>query len=454
MRLSLETIALQLKARLIGISIDIDSVSIDSRSLQSGDLYVALKGENFDGHDFIEQAELASASALLVERQVKSLLPQLVIKNTRLALAELAGLWRQKSKATIFAITGSNGKTTVKEMLAAILAINANVLATKGNLNNNIGVPLTLLKLSEKHRYAVIEMGANHRKEIAFSSRYALANIALINNVSEAHLEGFGSLEAIAKAKGEIVAGLKSSGIAILNQDESFYPLWVKMARNRPHYKFSLHDETANVYASDINLTLENNAFITRFNLHTATEIIAIHLQLAGQHNVYNALAAATAALAVNISLEQIQQGLASVPPVKGRLQPWVSRYGNIVIDDSYNANPASLNVALEVLKFCQGDSWLILGALGELGENSVEIHRQIGQLIRQQGIQRLFATGIDARYSVDTFGEGALFFESQVDLITALKTALKGDEVLLIKGSRSQGMEHVAAALIDNFRK
>jgi UDP-N-acetylmuramoyl-tripeptide--D-alanyl-D-alanine ligase len=454
MKLSLDTMALQLKARLIGISIDIDSISIDSRCLQQGDLYIALKGENFDGHDFAELAELAGASALLVEHQVKSLLPQLVVKNTRLALAELAGLWRQKSDATIFAITGSNGKTTVKEMLAAILAVNADVLATKGNLNNEIGVPLTLLKLSEQHRYAVIEMGANHRKEIAFSSRYALANIALINNVSEAHLEGFGSLEAIAKAKGEIVAGLKSSGIAILNQDDYFYPLWVSMAGNRPHYKFSLHDKTADVYSSDINTTIENNAFVTRFNLHTVTETIAIDLQLAGEHNVYNALAAATGALAVNISLRQIKQGLASVTPVKGRLQPWVSRYGNIVIDDSYNANPASLNVALDVLKFCQGDSWVILGAFGELGENSTEIHRQIGQVIRQQGVKRLFATGIDARHSVDVFGDGALFFENQADLISTLKVDLKGDEVLLIKGSRSQCMEHVAAALIDNFRK
>jgi len=454
MRLSLDTIALQLKAHLIGVSIDIDSVSIDSRCLQQGDLYIALKGENFDGHDFIEQVELAGASALLVERQVKSLLPQLVVKNTRLALAELAGLWRQKSEATIFAITGSNGKTTVKEMLAAILAINGDVLATQGNLNNQIGVPLTLLRLSEQHRYAVIEMGANHSKEIAFSSRFALANIALINNVSEAHLEGFGSLEAIAKAKGEIIAGLKSSGTAILNQDEYFYPLWVKIARNRPHYKFSLHDKTADVYSSNINSTIENNAFVTYFNLHTPTEKIAIHLRLAGVHNVYNALAAATTALAVNISLEQIQQGLASVSPVKGRLQPWVSRYGNIVIDDSYNANPASLNVALEVLKICQGTPWLILGAFGELGEDSIRIHRQLGQLIRDQGVKRLFAVGAEAQYCVESFGEGALFFENQATLIAALKKELKGDEVLLIKGSRSQGMEHVAAALIDNFRK
>ncbi|MDQ7090805.1 MAG: UDP-N-acetylmuramoyl-tripeptide--D-alanyl-D-alanine ligase [Methylococcales bacterium] len=454
MKLNLNTVALHLNAHLIGVSTEINAVSIDSRTLKKGDLYIAISGENFDGHNFTEAAEKAGACALLVEHQVKSLLPQLVVKNTRLALAELAGLARQKSKATIFSVTGSNGKTTVKEMLAIILSVNASVLATEGNLNNEIGVPLTLLKLSVDHRYAVIEMGANHRGEIAFSSRAALANIALINNVAEAHLEGFGSLEGIAKAKGEIVAGLKASGIAILNQDDPFYSLWVKIAANRSHYSFSLHDKSANVYATEIESTIENNAFVTTFNLHTATEKIAISLKLAGQHNIYNALAAATAALTVNIPLVQIQQGLEKLLPVKGRLQPWVSRYGNIVIDDSYNANPASLKVAIEVLKFCQGDSWLILGELGELGDKSQEIHQQLGVLIREQGIKRLFAIGTDARYSVEEFGEGALFFESQVALITSLKAGLKGEEALLIKGSRAQGMEQVAAALIDNFRK
>lgn len=454
MRLNLNTISVSINAQLIGINLEICSVSIDTRTLQVGDLYIAIKGEIFDGHDFITQAEQAGAKALLVDHQVKSLLPQLVVKNTQLALAELARLWRQQSKATVVAITGSNGKTTVKEMLSAILAVNAQVLATQGNLNNAIGVPLTLLKLLPQHRYAVIEMGANHHQEIAFSSRYALANIALINNVGEAHLEGFGSLEGIAKAKGEIITGLKALGTAILNYDDPFYALWVKMAGKRPHYSFSLKKTAANVYASTIKSVIKNNDFVTTFNLHTATEKLAMSLKLAGKHNVNNALAAASVALAMNISLTQIQKGLASVVPVKGRLQPWVSRFGNIIIDDSYNANPASLKVALEVLKLCHGDSWLILGALAELGDNSIEIHQQMGHLIRQQGVKRLLATGVDAQYSVEAFGKGALFFESQEALITILKKELKGHEVLLIKGSRSQSMEYVAAALIDKFRK
>jgi UDP-N-acetylmuramoyl-tripeptide--D-alanyl-D-alanine ligase len=452
-KLNLKEISLQLSGDLIGEAIDIYSVSIDSRTLIGGNLYIAIKGEQFDGHDFITQAEEAGAYALMLERPVDSLLPQVIVNNTTLALAQLACLWRRTSEATIFAITGSNGKTTVKEMLFAILSVNDYVLATEGNLNNNIGVPLTLLKLSAMDRYGVIEMGANHPKEIAYSSQYTLADIALINNVGDAHLEGFGSREGIAKAKGEIITGLEDSGIAILNQDDPFYDLWVTMTDQRKYYHFSLSKQTADVYASDIYSTIQNNAFVTTFTLHTATEKIAISLNLAGIHNVNNALAAATAALAVNISLDQIQQGLATVTPVTGRLQPWLSRYGNIVIDDSYNANPTSLKMALEVLKLCQRDAWLIFGALAELGDNSIEIHQQMGYLMRQQGVKRLLAIGADTAHTVEAFGEGAVFFTSQQALITTLKSELRGDEVLLIKGSRTQSMEQITAALVDNFR-
>lgn len=452
--LGLKEVSTQLQGRVIGMDIELSSVSIDTRTLQAGDLYVAIKGENFDGHSFVEQAEIAGASALLVEHQINSLLPQLIVKNTRLALARLACLWRKKSEATVLAITGSNGKTTVKKMLATILAVNSDVLATQGNLNNEIGVPLTLLKILEKHRYVVIEMGANHLGEIAFSSRYALADVALLNNVSNAHLEGFGSLEGVAKAKSEIIAGLKSAGTAILNKDEFFYPLWVAVAGNRKIFTFALSDKSADVYATDIDSRVEKGEFVSAFTLHYGSEKQSISLKLAGVHNVKNALAAASAALAINIPLSQIQQGLATVKPVIGRLQPWLSSFGNIVIDDSYNANPASLEVALEVLTSCGKNTWLILGAFGELGEDSKKIHQQMGETIREQGVKRLFAVGNDARYSVEAFGDNALFFETQETLIATLKKELTGDEVLLIKGSRAQRMENVAAALIDNFRK
>ncbi|MCK4494342.1 MAG: UDP-N-acetylmuramoyl-tripeptide--D-alanyl-D-alanine ligase, partial [Methylococcales bacterium] len=346
-----------------------------------------------------------------------------------------------------------NGKTTVKEMLAMILSVDANVLATEGNFNNEIGVPLTLLRLSKKHQYAVVEMGANHCDEIAFSSRYALADIVLINNVGDAHLEGFGSIEGVANAKGEIITASKASSVVILNQDDKFYNLWLKMLDQRQHFCFSLDNSTADVYARDINVRVENNQFRTTFNLHYQSKKIPIQLKLAGKHNVNNAIAAATAALAANISLAQIQQGLEMVLPVKGRLQPLLSRHKNLIIDDSYNANPSSLKAGLAVLKSCSGEPWLVLGAFGELGQKSADIHRQLGTLIRDYGVKRLFAVGDEARGAVENFGEGGIFFENQAALIETLQTQLQKNVVLLIKGSRTQKMENVAAVLIDNFR-
>jgi UDP-N-acetylmuramoyl-tripeptide--D-alanyl-D-alanine ligase len=452
MELKLSEIAKDLQAQLLGSDAVISSVSIDTRTLQLGDLYVAINGKNFDGHDFIAKAELAGASALLVEHLVDTDLPQIIVPDTRIGLAELARLWRQKSQAQIIAVTGSNGKTTVKEMLAAILSVNANVLATKGNLNNDIGVPLTLLRLNETHRYAVIEMGANHAGEIAFSSRYALADVAIINNVGAAHLEGFGSIHGVAQAKGEIISGLSPQGTAILNKDDEFYPLWQELAETRKIISFGFVAD-ADISATEINSRIENNQFTTSFNLMTATQSLPVSLKLAGQHNVKNALAATAACLALGIPLTQIKQGLESLSPVTGRLQPWVSRYGNIVIDDSYNANPGSLKVALEVLSQCTGEKWLILGAFGELGENSIAIHREIGALCKSFGVKRLFSVGENTRYSVESFGTGAEFFQTQGELITCLTAQLTGAETLLIKGSRSQRMENVAASLIDNFR-
>lgn len=452
MELGLSEISRNLLAQLIGNDIAISSVSIDTRTLQAGDLYIAINGKNFDGHDFIAKAEQAGASALMVDHLVDTDLPQIIVSDTRIGLAELARLWRQKSKAQVLAVTGSNGKTTVKEMLAAILSVNVPVLATKGNLNNDIGVPLTLLKLNESHRYAVIEMGANHAGEIEFSSRYALADAAIINNVGSAHLEGFGSLEGIARAKGEIVSGLSMQGTAILNKDDAFYPLWQELAQERKIISFGFTSD-ADVSATEINSRIENHQFVTSFNLVTTKQSISILLKLAGQHNVKNALAAAAACLAIDIDLRQIKQGLENLRPVTGRLQPYIGRLGNVIIDDSYNANPSSLKVALEVLSQCTGETWMILGAFGELGEDSVNIHREMGESIKTYNVKRLFAVGENARYSVESFGAGAEFFSSQDELIARLQTQLTGKETLLVKGSRAQRMENVAASLIDNFR-
>ncbi len=353
-------------------------------------------------------------------------------------------------------------------MVAAILSVNADTLFTQGNLNNDIGVPLTLLRLNEQHRYAVIEMGANHPGEIEYTSQYAQADVAIITNVGAAHIEGFGSIDGVAKAKGEIIQTLKRDGVAVLNRDDAYFDYWKSIAGTRKVISFGI-DERAeasapahaprlrpagDVTAHSVKTEIINHAFATTFELVTAKGELTVKLKLAGRHNVVNALAAAAACLALDTDLQQIKQGLESVKPVTGRLQPLVSRLGNIVIDDTYNANSASLKAGLDVLANCDGKRWLVLGAFGELGPDSPKIHEQMGELIKSSGVVRLLAVGSDAGNTVKVFGEGATFFDTQNDLIEMLKQELKGDEAILIKGSRAQRMENVVAALVENFRK
>jgi UDP-N-acetylmuramoyl-tripeptide--D-alanyl-D-alanine ligase len=327
------------------------------------------------------------------------------------------------------------------------------VLFTKGNLNNDIGVPLTLLRLNEEHHYAVIEMGANHIGEIAYTSAIAKSDVVILNNAGAAHIEGFGSLDGVAKAKGEIIETLKADGLAVLNKDDKYFDYWESLAGNRKVMSFGL-SEGADVVARNIQTEIIGYAFVTTFDLVMPQAVLKVNLKLAGQHNVVNALAAAAAGLALGLSLEQIKQGLESVKPVTGRMQPLVSRLGNIVIDDTYNANAASLKAGLDVLANCKGKPWLVLGAFGELGPESAKIHEEIGELIRSKGVVRLLAIGSDAKNTARVFGKGATFFDSQDELIGALKAELKGDETILIKGSRTQRMENVAAALVEDFRK
>jgi len=452
MKMMLSEIAQRVRGTLIGGDTAVSAVSIDSRTLKPGELYIAIKGRSFDGHSFVDQAGQAGAAAAIVHEGVEASMPQIVVTDTHLALAELAGVWRQKAAVPVVGLTGSNGKTTVKEMVAAILAVKAPVLFTQGNLNNDIGVPLTLLRLNEQHRYAVIEMGANHPGEIAYTSTVAQADVVIITNVGPAHIEGFGSLDGIAKAKGEIIETLGPDGVAIINRDDAYFDYWKNLAGSRKILTFGLHAE-AEVTAKAIKTIVCNQAFVTRFELATAAGSMPVQLQLAGQHNVVNALAATAACLALGIGLEQIRQGLESVKPVTGRLQPLVSRLGNIVIDDTYNANAASLKAGLDVLANCGGEPWLVLGAFGEQGPDSAKIHAEIGEMIKSSGVVRLLATGEDARNTVSSFGQGATFFDAQQDLIEVLKQELKGNETILIKGSRAQRMENVAAALVENFR-
>lgn len=456
---------------LIGEDVAVSSVSIDTRAIQPGQLYVAIKGENFDGNAFVAQAIQAGATAAIVNQSgatnIGANASCIVVDDTRLALAELAGVWRSRltvpkapeQSLAVVGITGSNGKTTVKEMVAAILSVNGNVLYTQGNLNNDIGVPLTLLRLNEQHRYAVIEMGANHPGEIASTSRFAQADVAVVTNAGPAHLEGFGNIEGVAKSKGEIYQALKQTGTAIINRDDAFFDYWKSVVDARKAITFGFHQD-ADVTAKSVKLEVLSNSnvettvksarFATSFELLTANGGIEINLRLAGRHNVINALAAAASASALDIELDQIKQGLESLQPVKGRLQPLIGQRGNIVIDDTYNANAASLEAGLDVLINCPGQPWLILGAFGEQGPDSAKIHQGLGELIKAKGIVRLMAVGADARNTVQAFGQRGSFFTTQNELIEALKNELTGGEAILIKGSRAQRMENVVAMLLE----
>jgi UDP-N-acetylmuramoyl-tripeptide--D-alanyl-D-alanine ligase len=307
------------------------------------------------------------------------------------------------------------------------------------------------MRLDESFRYAVIEMGANHAGEIAYTSRYARANVSLITNVGPAHIEGFGSIAGIAAAKGEIIENLGAEGVAILNRDDEFYEFWRQLAGKRKTVSFGF-SPSADVSATDIGTKLKEQSFETHFVLHASIGSIDIILQLAGEHNVKNALAAAAAVMQFGFDLPSIKQGLESVPPVTGRVQLLRGRKGSYVIDDTYNANPASLRAALTVLDE-NNDNWLILGAFSELGPDSQAIHNEMGKLIKSMPVKRLFAVGENAEKTVETFGSSGAFFNSQEQLINAVNQVLTGKETILVKGSRSQKMENVVAALVDNFR-
>jgi UDP-N-acetylmuramoyl-tripeptide--D-alanyl-D-alanine ligase len=458
MKMMLSDCAKSVRGKLIGKDESFTSVSIDTRAIKPDQLYIAIKGHNFDGNEFVDEAQKAGAIAAVVNEGVKTELAHIIVKDSRIALAEIAGEWRHllsrsgSEVLSVVGITGSNGKTTTKEMVAAILGTNAPVLFTQGNLNNDIGVPLTLLKLNEQHRYAVIEMGANHAGEIAYTSQYVDADVVIITNAGAAHLEGFISLQGVAKAKGEIIETLRGDGVAVINHDDDYFDYWKLVAGKKQILSFGLKN-TADITATSVKTTLSDNSFFTKFTLVTPLGSTDINLQLAGQHNVLNALASAAACIALNIDLQTIKQGLESIKPVTGRLQPLVSRLGNIVIDDTYNGNSTSLKAGLDVLAKIGGKPWLVLGAFGELGAESLKIHEEIAGLIKMSGVIRLMAVGADSKRTVQAFGEGGTFFETQQDLIAALQQELQGDETILIKGSRAQHMENVAAALVENFR-
>ncbi|OGT21309.1 MAG: hypothetical protein A2V90_03510 [Gammaproteobacteria bacterium RBG_16_57_12] len=440
--LSLQQAAQAMTGTLYGPDARFAQVSTDTRTLAGGELFIALRGERFDGHEYIAQAAGAGAVAVVVDHRMDNPLPQIVVQDTRLALGRLANAWRKSLKVSVVAVTGSNGKTTTKEMLAAILGTAGPVLATQGNLNNNIGVPLTLLRLQPEHCYAVIEMGANHHGEIAYLTNLTQPDVAMITNASTAHLAGFGDVQGVARAKGEIYQGLDEAGVAVVNADDAHAGLWQQLAHGHCTLCFGL-DQPADVTAS-----WEGDAAGSRVRLHAGDSHIDIQLPLPGRHNVLNALGAATAALALGIDLPSIKRGLEGMRAVPGRVQRKAGIHGSAIIDDTYNANPASLNAALAVLADCPGEKYLALGDMGELGEQASQFHEMAGKQARLAGVDRLYATGALSRAAVAAFGGQGRHFASQGEMIAALRQDLHAQATLLVKGSRASHMERVVQAL------
>ncbi|SMC26673.1 UDP-N-acetylmuramoyl-tripeptide--D-alanyl-D-alanine ligase [Andreprevotia lacus DSM 23236] len=444
MMLNLRETALALAGHLTGPGeVAFSRVTTDSRDIRAGDLFVALKGERFDGHDFAAAALAQGAVAVLVQQPLDGG-NHIVVSDTLAALGTLAHYWRKKLNPVVVAITGSNGKTTVKEMTATVLAHCAGkdaVLATQGNLNNHIGVPLTLLSLREGHRYAVVEMGMNHSGEIDYLTRLAEPDVALVNNAGSAHLEALGSVEGVARAKGEIFAGLGKKGVAIINADDAYAELWAQLALG--HKQLTFGTRSAEVAARQI----VPQAGASDFILSAPHAEAQLHLAVPGLHNIRNALAATAVACALGFNLNDIADGLESYQGVKGRLQAKTAFNGARLIDDSYNANPDSMKAAIDVLVGAGEDTVLVLGDIGEIGSDGPRLHGEIGAYAHARGIRTLYTLGEQMQHAAAAFA-GAQHFADADSLIAALRQRLAPASVALVKGSRFMRMERVVDAL------
>lgn len=440
--LSLSQAARDAGGRLDGPDATVTGVSTDSRAVAPGELFVALAGERHDAHDFVPQARERGAAAVLVSRTVPGEGPAIVVEDTRAGLARLAAAWRARFALPVLALTGSNGKTTVKEMTASILAAHAGeagaVLATEGNLNNDIGLPLMLLRLRAHHRFAVFEMGMNHAGEIDFLSRLAAPTAALVNNAQRAHVGLLGSVEAVARAKGEIYGGLGTGGVALVNADDAHAGLWTALAAGRPVVTFGFAAQ------ADVRGRLDGDALRIAMPVGEAV----VRLRVPGEHNARNAVAAAAAALALGAGPAAIAAGLEAFGGVHGRLERRTGPAGERVIDDTYNANPDSVRAAIDVLAATIGRKVLVLGDMGEIGEMSAQFHDEIGGYAKSQGIDRLFALGEASTLAAHNFGHGGVHFSDVSLLIDALNGELAPGTTVLVKGSRFMRMERVANAV------
>jgi UDP-N-acetylmuramoyl-tripeptide--D-alanyl-D-alanine ligase len=446
MNWQLSQVAHAVGGRLIGADTALVGVSTDTRAIGANQLFIALRGERFDAHDFLDQAVTSGASALMVadESKLPAGVSAVVVDDTRLALGRLAAAWRASFDLPVIAVTGSNGKTTTKEMIAAILkaAFGDAVLATRGNLNNDIGLPLTLLGLNAGHRAAVIEMGMNHPGEIAYLAPIGAPTVALVTNAQRAHLEGMGDLDEVAREKGSIYGGLKPNGIAVVNADDAYADTWRDMAAPHAVCTFAI-DRPADVHA-----TVRQHGLETAMELNTPEGMATVRLAIPGRHNARNAVAAAAACLAAGVPLAAVVAGLQDFAGVKGRLQRRAGKNGAELLDDTYNANPDSVRAGIDVLAATIGRKLLVLGDMGEIGEASGQYHDEIGGYAKSQGIDRLFALGDAAQQAVRNFGEGARHYCHIDKLIAAVEKELGPDTTVLIKGSRFMKMERVADAL------
>lgn len=442
----LSEVANAVAGELIGTDLRVQGVSTDTRAIGAGQLFIALAGERFDAHDFLAQAVASGAAALLVSRReaVPEGVSAVCVADTRLALGQLAAAWRARFALPVIAVTGSNGKTTTKEMIAAMLtaAFGDAVLATRGNLNNDIGLPLTLLGLHAGHRAAVIEMGMNHPGEIDYLTRIGQPTVALVNNAQRAHLEGMGELDEVAREKGSIFNGLPATGVAVINADDAYAALWQTLAAGRTVRTFGI-DQPADVRAK-----------VHLHGLETTLAISApegegeVALAIPGRHNARNAVAAAAAGLAAGLPMDAVLAGLRAFAGVKGRLQRRAGRCGAEILDDTYNANPDSVRAGIDVLASTMGRKVLVLGDMGEIGDASAQYHDEIGGYAKSQGIDRLYALGDVSKVAVRNFGEGARHFCNIDKLIAAVDKELGPETTVLVKGSRFMKMERVADAL------
>ncbi|EHZ6870667.1 MULTISPECIES: UDP-N-acetylmuramoyl-tripeptide--D-alanyl-D-alanine ligase [Providencia] len=426
----------------------ISSVSTDSRKIAENCLFIALKGERFDAHDFAQQVVVTGAKALLVERKLNVDCPQVIVKDSRIAMGQLAAWVRQQSRARIVGLTGSSGKTSVKEMTASILSERGKTLYTAGNLNNDIGVPLTLFRLTNDDEFAVIEMGANHPNEIAYTTNIVKPEAALVNNLFAAHLAGFGSPEGVATAKGEIYQGVPEEGTAIVNLD-SYSEKWQFQPRQTVWYYSLTSQAKADFYPSDIQV----KQLTTDFVLHTPVGSVDITLPLPGRHNIANVLAASALAISVGASLEDIKNGIAKTQAVPGRLYPVRLSEHKVVLDDTYNANDGSMIAAIQVLEKMPGYRILVVGDMGELGDYAEDCHQRVGVAAKQAGLDKVFSVG-QLSELISQFSECGEHFTVKADLLTRLIPLAQQKDVvsILVKGSRSSAMEDVVNALKECF--